>query len=229
MATSGRMTGNTIAINSGGDYYFIDWQLASQSEANNTSTINWQNYFHFQSSDADLDNGSATLGGSSRWSSASFYNYTGNFATRDQGITSGQFTVTHDGAGNYTLNVTGAVTAWDSGTSTGNANFALPTINRYATISSFTLTSVTDVGFTFSVTTDVTCDLLEYSLDNGANYSSSSGDFTTKGVAVTGLVSGTTYHCKVRVRRKDSQLKTTSSEVDTTTLVQNNFFDAGIF
>lgn len=109
-------------------------------------------------------------------------------------------------------------------TATVSFNYTLPTIARNATLTQFTATPITDEGWTFNVGTDVTCDLLEYSLDNGSNWTTSySGDFTSRTIAITGKPSGTAYTTKVRVRRKDSGLKTTSDALIVTTLEQNNF------
>jgi hypothetical protein len=226
MASSGRMQGNSLSISGySPQYYFVDWQLASQNTTNNTSTINWQNYFHFTSADAQLDNGDVVAGGATRYDvPGRVYNYSGNFTTRDQAISSGSFTVTHNADGTYTLSVSGAIDVYSTGTSSGSTSWALPTIPRYATISTLTYTPITDVGFTITVGTDVTCDLLEYSLDNGSNYTTGfSGDFTSKTVTLSDKPSDTTYQVIVRVRRKDSQLKTTSSMTSVTTLTQNNF------
>lgn len=109
-------------------------------------------------------------------------------------------------------------------TATVSFNYTLPTIARNATLTQFTASAITDEGWTFNVGTDVTCDLLEYSLDNGSNYTTAfSGDFTSRTIAITGRPSGTAYTTRVRVRRKDSGLKTTSDALIVTTLEQNNF------
>lgn len=109
-------------------------------------------------------------------------------------------------------------------TATVSFNYTLPTIARNATLTQFTASPITDEGFTLNVGTDVTCDLLEYSLDNGSNWTTSfSGDFTSKTIVLNNLPSDTTYQTKVRVRRKDSGLKTTSNALAVTTLSQNNF------
>lgn len=225
MATFGTMTGNSLTIGGqGNQYYFVNWQLASQNQGANTSTINWQNYFHFQLADAQLDNGDVVAGGATRYDvPGRVYNYSGNFTTRDLAISSGSFTVTHNPDGTYTLSVSGAIDVFSTGTSSGSQSWALPTIDRTASITSLTYTPVTDVGFTINVTVNNTCDLLEYSLNNGSTYTSVSGDFTTKSVVVSDLASDTTFQVIVRVRRKDSQIKTTSSMTQVTTDTQNNF------
>jgi hypothetical protein len=109
-------------------------------------------------------------------------------------------------------------------TATVSFNYTLPTIARNATLTQFTASPITDEGWTFNVGSDVTCDLLEYSLDNGSNWTTAySGDFTSRTIAITGKPSDTSYTTKVRVRRKDSGLKTTSDALVVTTLAQNNF------
>jgi hypothetical protein len=109
-------------------------------------------------------------------------------------------------------------------TATVSFNYTLPTIARNAVLTQFTASPITDEGWTFNVGTDVTCDLLEYSLDNGGSYTTAySGDFTSRTVAITGKPSSTAYTTKVRVRRKDSGVKTTSDALVVTTLAQNNF------
>lgn len=132
--------------------------------------------------------------------------------------------VTHAANGTLTITLGDYINAPVNEMVYGTQSWTLPTINRYATISSFTSSNVTDVGFSLNVTTDVTCDQLEWSTNNGSTYTTVAGDFTTKAVAVGGnLPSDTLYATKVRVRRKDSQLTTTSSTVNVTTNTQNNF------
>lgn len=131
MATNGSMQGNHIAIGGrGGQFFHIDWQLASQSIANNTSTINWQAKFHYNLADAQLDNGSASLSGT-RWSNGGrVRNYGGSFTTRSVTLASGSFTIGHNSNGTRSLAVSGGVTAWQSGRSAGSQSFNLPTIPR---------------------------------------------------------------------------------------------------
>lgn len=223
MATSGRMQGNSVTI--GGqtnNYYFIDWQLASQNIAGNYSTINWQAYMHYTSADAQLDNGSAVLAGATRWSNGGrVYNYAANFTTRDMFITSGSFTIGHDASGNYTMGVSGSITVYGPGTSSGSASWSLPTIPRYAAYLSNTpyAQNITGVGFDVAVQSDVTCDNLATSLDGGA-WVYWSGDFTGwKTVTLGGsLTAGAVHTYKTSIRRKDSQLWTESATKNVTTL-----------
>lgn len=109
------------------------------------------------------------------------------------------------------------------GVTSGTQTFTMQTIPRYAAITNIA-TASTDVGISATVTTDVTCDFLWFSIDGGVTYPyTSSGDFTSKTISSGVLPSETTYNCYVAVRRKDSQLQTFSSPFSITTQKQNNF------
>ena len=126
-----RMTGNHISINStGGQYFFIDWQLAGQDVTNNYSAINWQAYFHYNSADAQLDNGIAGLSGT-RWNNGGrVKNFEGRFVTRDVILASGSFNIGHNADGTQGISVSGGVDVYKSGRSAGSQWFGLPTIPR---------------------------------------------------------------------------------------------------
>ena len=110
-------------------------------------------------------------------------------------------------------------------------NMAMPHINRYANITGFTVSNTTDVSFQLNVTTDVTCNAVQYSLEDGVGWRSQpDGNFTSKSFTIGGsdasaLPSGKAYNLRVRVRRADNNLWTESGVISTTTLNQNNFFD----
>lgn len=94
----------------------------------------------------------------------------------------------------------------------------LDTIPRYTSITTFTVNKRNETSFTFNWGTADTIDYLYYSTNNGSSWTGldvtdgKSGSFT-----VSGLSANTTYTCKIRVRRKDSQLTTDSSAVSQTT------------
>jgi len=99
-----------------------------------------------------------------------------------------------------------------------NAIVTLDTIPRYTSITNFAVSKRNETSFTFNWSTADTIDYAWYSTDNGSNWTGydvtdgTSGSFT-----VSGLSPNTTYQCKLRVRRKDSQLTTDSSVVSQTT------------
>ncbi len=136
-------------------------------------------------------------------------------------------TVTHSADGTKTINIQGYHNANQGGglgTASLNFSFPLTTIPRYAVVSSYTHSLVTDTSLRLNVNTDTACNLLEYSV-NGAGYVTGySGSFTSQTVDLTNLLSDTLYSIVVRVTRTDSGLTTTSSAVASTTNKQNNFF-----
>lgn len=136
MATNGRMNGNAVNIGgNNGNYFFIDWQLASQSIENNTSVINWQSYFHYNSADAQLDNGIVALSGT-RWSNGGrVRNFAADFRTRDVAIASGSFTIGHNSDGTQSIAVSGGIDVYQSGRSSGAQTWALTTIPRNSQVS----------------------------------------------------------------------------------------------
>lgn len=87
----------------------------------------------------------------------------------------------------------------------------LPTIPRYAAITSFYCSSKTINSLSVAYAVDSTCDYAWYSLNGGAWTALPSNN------TITGLAAATTYSIKIRLRRKDSQLTTDSSAISVTT------------
>ena len=101
---------------------------------------------------------------------------------------------------------------------TGSGSWELNTIPRYTSISKFEVVKRNETSFTVNWQTADTIDYVWYSTNNGSSWTGvdvtdgTSGSFT-----ISGLSPNTTYNCKLRVRRKDSQLTTDSSTVSQTT------------
>lgn len=223
---SGRMQGNSINIGgNGGNFFFIDWQLAGQDIGGNFSRINWQAYFHYNQADAQLDNGYVDAHGARRWTNGGrIKNFQSQFTTRDFAIASGTFDVGHDAAGNGSFGIGGAVTAFNSGTSGGSQGFGLPNIPRYANITSFNTSEVTDTSFRINVQTDANCNFLQYSLEDGVGWRDQfGGNFSSYSFTLSNQPSDFTRNLRVRVRRADSGLWTESGVISVRTLSQTNF------
>jgi hypothetical protein len=196
---------------------------------NNTSTVDWV-IEHYQANYeySGTMNRFLTIDGQTVYSFNNNYDTTPyafyTWWTVASGTTSA---ITHNQDGTKSVSVqfywSGLSGGFGPGTVDQTWTFTLVTINRYAAFTSLTYTPITDVGFTINATVDNTCDLFEYSLNNGSSYTALSGDFTTKTVVLSDLPSDTTYQVISRVRRKDSQLKTTSGMTSVTTATQNNF------
>ena len=88
----------------------------------------------------------------------------------------------------------------------GSGSWELPTIPRYAKITSFSVSQRDETSVLFNFTVDSTCDYAWYSTNNGATWN----DLPNSNI-VSGLSANTSYQFKLRVRRKDSQLTTDSS------------------
>lgn len=100
---------------------------------------------------------------------------------------------------------------------TGEDSWELPTIPRYATVS-HNLSSNDENNITMTWSSDSTCDGLWYSTNGGSSWTGVSIGASTSGrYTIGGLIAGTKYNIKTRVRRKDSQLTTDSSNFVVTT------------
>lgn len=202
----------------------------SQDTAANTSTVNIVVTVGENTHAGYWD----LTGGPSYSATVNGTGYSGNFnydwragGAQSQQVLNTNLVVAHSSDGTKSISYSGSANLNNSPgltTASGSSSMALTTINRYATINSFTVTPVTDTSLTLNATVSNTCSALEYSTNNGSSYTTSSGSFTSKSVTVSNLNSGTAYNCKVRVTRSDSGLKTTSSTVVGTTAIQNKFF-----
>lgn len=124
------------------------------------------------------------------------------------------FTVAHNGDGSKHIGFDGYYYTGISPSDLGASGSAtLTKIPRYANITSFKNTATTVNSATFYWTTDANCDILQYSLNNGSTWSNASGST----FSISGLSPGTNYNIKIRVRRTDSGLYTTSNSISFTT------------
>jgi len=92
------------------------------------------------------------------------------------------------------------------GGSTNSGWTALTYIPRYASITSFTVSKRTETSVTVNWNANTTCDAVWYSTNNGSSWTLTSG----LNFVINGLTANTSYNFKIKVRRKDSQLTTTS-------------------
>lgn len=206
MASSGSF--NTSAYS--GRYLTFSWSVASQSIPNNQTTINW------------------SLKGAG--GSTSGYFMAGNFKVVIDGVTvysssnriqlfngtnvaSGTYTFTHNNVGAKSFSASAQAGIYYVAVNcSGSGSWDLPTIPRYANITSFSVSKYSETQVKFNYTVDATCDYAWYSKDNGSTWS----DLPNTGI-VGGLSANTSYNFKLRVRRKDSQLTTTSDKYPQTT------------
>ena len=106
----------------------------------------------------------------------------------------------------------------------GSGSWELPTIPRYANITSFSVFQRDETSVIFNYSVDAPCDYEWYSTDGGSTWY---GLPNTK--IVSGLSAGTTYQFKMKVRRTDSQLTTQSSIYPQTTFNYPHCIDSPDF
>lgn len=138
--------------------------------------------------------------------------------------------VGHNGDGTKTIYIGGTFTSGfgSVGTLAAGTNWALDTIPRYATITSFTLSPVTDERIQLNWTSSDAVDYISWwspQINGGAHNDIASSGTGTFVINKTNLRSGTQYTFYVAVRRASSGLWTESGANSATTLSQNNFMD----
>ena len=133
-----------------------------------------------------------------------------------QTIKSGTKTFSNDSSGNLTLKayvkqlfyLYYTASRWSSVPSKAqeaSVNMVCSQLPRYANLTKYEIGSTEINKFTINWNADATCDAVQYSL-NGGNWTNTSG-FS---FSVSGLTPGQQYNIRIRVKRKDSQLWTTS-------------------
>ena len=124
------------------------------------------------------------------------------------------FTVAHNGDGSKHIGFDGYYYTGISPSDLGASGSAtLTKIPRYANITSFKNTATTVNNATFYWTADSKCDVLQYSLNNGSTWNNAAGST----FSISGLSPGTNHNIKIKVRRADSGLYTTSNSISFTT------------
>lgn len=133
-----------------------------------------------------------------------------------QTIKSGTKTFNNDNSGNLTLKAYVKqlfylyynASRWSSVPSKAqeaSVNMVCSQLPRYANLTKYEIGSTEINKFTINWNADATCDAIQYSL-NGGSWTNTSG-FS---FSVSGLTPGQQYNIRIRVKRKDSQLWTTS-------------------
>ena len=185
----------------------------SYSVANNTSSVTCKVTVHWTYGSNDRNNTTKTL-----TFNGSKYTTTTNI--NSSVTTSGSMTlfnktltVAHNSDGTKTVSASVRIpTSTSSGTVTASKSLTLTNIPRYATLSLSTR-SRTETSITLNWESNATCDHAWYSLNGGSSWVDLGSISTNNGFfSVNGLSPNTTYAITMRVRRKDSQLLTTSTK-----------------
>lgn len=137
--------------------------------------------------------------------------------------------IPHDNAGNEkTFNINYSGWFYSNYNVSASTDFTLPSIPRQTSITSFTIDQWNETTLKFNWATADTVSAVEYSTNNGSSYTAASITEGTSGYFyVGGLSPNTPYYCYIRVTRKDSGLKTTSSQkIQTTYKVPTNWLNS---
>lgn len=179
--------------------------------ATNTSSVTWswtlqttngsydhtgKAWYRVYTSDSSYDSGKIYFnpGKSSGTSTKSYVGTTGSFAHNSDGsLASKQFNLQFYETANKQTH-TSAYTQY------------FTTYARYATITAFSVSKRDETSVTVNWNANANCDIVQYSIDNGANWTTTSG--TT--FVISGLTANTYYNFKIQVRRQDSGLWTQS-------------------
>ena len=126
--------------------------------------------------------------------------WNGNITHNDDGTKAIRVTFNYNNSGDtaYYMPNNAKITA---------ASVNLTTIARYATINSFTVAKKDETSLKFSFSASAVCDYIWYSINDGSSWTGVDiADAAGANFDVSGLTANTTYNCKIKVRRKDSQL-----------------------
>lgn len=216
MAISGSVSTNSYD----GRYLTCTWS-ATQSIANNTSTISWtlkgagtggSSWYY----SGPIWIGFENVGGGNIWSNTYWTSrqklYNGTV------VATGSFTITHnnDGTRKFNIFIEGAIYTSASNVS-GNTTVTLDAIPRYANPVP-ALTARTETSLTIGWTADGIVDSFQYSIDNGSTWSAATDpESTTGSFTVSGLTADTGYDVILKARRKDSQLTNQSTATEFST------------
>lgn len=199
-----RLIGNTID----GDFVYVDYTI-TQNIALNQTTIAWTIGWAFREptpTDRDLDNGSLSIAGSTRWSDANPYNFSSTFGARDLNLESGSYTVTHNANGYLTVTIAASITPFGRSASAFSTAVALPRIPKTPSAPgtpSAGTPGATSVPLSWTAPTDdggaaISSYTVEYATNSAFTAGVGSQSFPGTSGTVTGLTAGQTYYFRVR-------------------------------
>lgn len=179
---------------------------------NNTSTLNWTltstggavNYYTTGPTTVTINGTQVYYKARTAWDSKVF--------PAAKGSVSGSITVTHNADGSKNINVGFSTAIYTSAVTEHGGTMTLTKIDRAAPTVNISVSAIAAYGVTVSATASTTCDIWEYSTNNGSSwtrFSTTTGASASK--TITGLSPNTSYTIKVRARKKSNQVYGTSS------------------
>lgn len=116
-----------------------------------------------------------------------------------------------DGSKTFSAEIIAGFYSYNSENVSGSGSWELDKFERYATIS--VVENSKDINsIKINWSSNATISSVKYSIDNGVNYSAYKGANAKSGtVTISELEANTIYKIKIRIKRKDNSLETTSS------------------
>lgn len=211
--TSGRSASGILKHS----HFYVAWQQSSQNTSLNRTYINWQvgintgnsgnGYDRWYSNAIRIDY--VSINGVTVYAGDTFSNIGGG---GDYQLASGAVEIPHNADGTKTFNISFSGWLYGYGTTTGNDNFTLNNIPRYAGFTEHYVSATTLSTISIHWNANASCDYVQYSLNGGTWIDAPGLDYT-----ISGLLPGVQYSIKTRIRRTDSQLWTESGLIYGTT------------
>lgn len=195
-----------------GRYMKLECTQTPNGSAKNSSNIAWklssvggnENYYDIAPTTVVINGKTVYSSGLVAWESKKF--------PAKKGYVEGEIEVTHNNDGTKTITVELSTRVYYHTAIKYEKSWTLTSIPRYALITSYTLTAESETSVKISSSSDVNCDLLQYSINGGAWKDGPYYNSTIKG-----LSPNTAYNIKIRLRRSDSGLWTESDSKKATT------------
>lgn len=211
MATSGSFNTNVI----GSFYFTFEWSRTGYDSTNNKQYISYRVYAHNTAGkyrtvylkDVYVNGTQVYYQAGTSGNGRAFYD--------GDELTSGNATINNyndAGDGSFSASVEAGVGQYPSGNCSGSGSWNLDRIPRYASITQYDLSAVSETSIKFTWSASNPCDTVQYSL-NGGSWTNGSYPTTT----INNLSANTQYSVKIRVKRTDSQLWTESGTKNVTT------------
>lgn len=195
----------------------IRWSSASNGSTANSSSVTA--YLDYKKSSASTGSTYGTFGG--------YININGSskslslrltLTPNDTWVNVGSHAVTIAHASNGTQSIYIEANGGISGTSFSTNTYrktglALDNIPRYAAVTSFTASNITQTSATLTIATNAACSKYEYKTNDGAYQTVPGSPFT-----IAGLAPGASYSFRCRVTRRDSGLTTESQSITVKTV-----------
>lgn len=213
MATSGTLFS---AVKKTSKFY-VKWNVTNNSISGNYSNVHWEAGLYIDGSDKWYNNAirinSIYINNSLVQNSISASNFT---TSGYHQMASGDITIYHNNDGKKSFDISISGWLYSFGETSGKDTYTLDTIPRY--LSSYSISSGGSTLESISINWNCSpsCNTVQYSLDNGS-WTNVSGNGTSGSFTISNLYANTEYNVKVKLKRADSELWSTTNTIYITT------------